>query len=418
MTGEEIAGYRVERALGADVIGESFLVEHPRLPRRDVLTLLDRTVSGDAEFRAEFGRVGDVMASVVHSNIVALRDRGESDGRLWLATEHVDGPTAQDLVRDHGPLATHLVTQIVAGTAAAIDFMQMRHGVTHGGVAPSNIHVAVSRPGVIDAVKLGGFGLGAAGREDGFASPESIAGGPVDARSGQYSLARVALFLLSGHVPGAGSGASFGPAVDTVFSRALANDPSLRYVRCEEFAQALAAALSPPKPAVSSRKPWVIPLAVALLVAVVAAVIGGVLVMTVDDEDDPGQARPAARTPVDVAARAKEVAGRYLVGISTWDAGKPDELRSALVWHTTPEFGTKAAESADVMVKMLPSTASSTATVDYTDLVDDAHRSATVVAVGLTTVTTQAGSPTRSSFRARVTMDCTRDCLVSDVTPG
>lgn len=49
--GETFAGYRVVRRLGAGGMGEVYLVEHPRLPRRDALKLLAGNVSTDDSFR-------------------------------------------------------------------------------------------------------------------------------------------------------------------------------------------------------------------------------------------------------------------------------------------------------------------------------------------------------------------------------
>ena len=45
--GETFAGYTVLRLLGAGSMGEVYLAQHPRLPRRDALKVLGNSVSHD-----------------------------------------------------------------------------------------------------------------------------------------------------------------------------------------------------------------------------------------------------------------------------------------------------------------------------------------------------------------------------------
>src|SRR5207249_797086 len=58
--GAKFAGYTVIRLLGSGGMGEVYLVEHPRLPRRDALKILPADMSGDSEFRARFHREADL----------------------------------------------------------------------------------------------------------------------------------------------------------------------------------------------------------------------------------------------------------------------------------------------------------------------------------------------------------------------
>ena len=61
-TGETLAGFRIVRLLGSGGMGEVYLAEHPRLPRRDALKVLPADVSADSEYRARFNRAA-VLAS-------------------------------------------------------------------------------------------------------------------------------------------------------------------------------------------------------------------------------------------------------------------------------------------------------------------------------------------------------------------
>ena len=46
--GQTFAGYTILQRLGSGAMGEVYLVEHPRLPRRDALKVLAQQVSRDS----------------------------------------------------------------------------------------------------------------------------------------------------------------------------------------------------------------------------------------------------------------------------------------------------------------------------------------------------------------------------------
>lgn len=87
----EVANFMIIRKLGSGGMGQVFFVQHPRLPRQDALKLLDAGVSRNNDFKARFQREADLLAQLSHPNIVALFDRGEFEGRLWITMEYVDG---------------------------------------------------------------------------------------------------------------------------------------------------------------------------------------------------------------------------------------------------------------------------------------------------------------------------------------
>ncbi|MET9326352.1 serine/threonine-protein kinase [Tsukamurella sp. NPDC003166] len=272
--GEEIAGYRIIRSLGAGGMGDVYLVQHPRLPRRDALKLLDRSVSRDSDFRARFERESDVLASLSHPNIVTLYDRGEHDGRLWLTMELVDGSDAAHLLRERGPLPADLAFDVLAGAAAGLDAAWEDQRITHRDVKPANILVGFRPDGSCKTVKVADFGIAKAASEAtsltstgmtvgtlAYIAPEALDGQPVDNRADVYSLGCTAFQLLTGSTPYTSASTAslitahlhhpvprisernprLAAALDAVFEKALAKRPGDRYSSCGEFVQALRA---------------------------------------------------------------------------------------------------------------------------------------------------------------------------------
>ena len=77
-----IDGYRVIRALGAGGMGQVFLVEHPRLPRRDALKLLDAGVSRSDDFKANAEAAG-LSPAQYHPAIAAAGAMAAELPWLW-----------------------------------------------------------------------------------------------------------------------------------------------------------------------------------------------------------------------------------------------------------------------------------------------------------------------------------------------
>jgi serine/threonine protein kinase, bacterial len=138
--GDVFAGYTVVRLLGSGGMGEVYLVEHPRLPRRDALKILPADVSADREFRERFNREADLAATLFHPHIVGVHDRGEYEGQLWISMDYIEGTDAARLARDRNSagMPADEVVEIVTAVASALDYAHQR-GVLHRDVKPANI---------------------------------------------------------------------------------------------------------------------------------------------------------------------------------------------------------------------------------------------------------------------------------------
>jgi serine/threonine-protein kinase len=356
--GQEIAGYTILRSLGAGGMGEVYLAQHPRLPRRDALKVLSASVCAESEYRQRFNREADIAATLWHPHIVEVHDRGDVNGQLWISMDYVEGTDAARLLAERFPdgMPSEEVLRIVTAVAEALDYAHQR-GLVHRDVKPANILLA--NTGTEDSrIMLADFGIARwSGESSGltgtnmtvgtvaYAAPEQLKGDQIDGRADQYALAATAFQLLTGSPPFLDSN----PAVvisqhltsdppkigsrrpelsglGTVLDKALAKSPDDRYDRCIDFAHALAHRISTPEadgevdatmlaPAAAGprharaeakpRRRTVVPVAVALAVIAVAAV-GFVLFER--GRDHPAEAKQPPPTPPSAPASPGTVA--------------------------------------------------------------------------------------------------------------
>lgn len=324
VSGTVFAGYTIVEQLGSGGMGEVYRVEHPRLPRRDALKVLPAAMTGDREFRERFAREGDLAAGLWHPHIVGVHDRGEFQGRLWIAMDLVEGCDAGRLLRDRYPagMPADEAAKIVSAIAEALDYAHGR-GLLHRDVKPANILLSdpASAKGRILLTDFGiarpiadPAGLTATNLTVGtvaYAAPEQLMGEGLDGRADQYALAATGYHLLAGtplfqnsnpvavisqHLSApAPKISAVRPeltGMDEALAKALAKSPADRYPSCEAFAAALRSGVAGtdqdptmigPRPAVDatqrpartrngrSWRPAAIAAAAVLVIAMVAA---------------------------------------------------------------------------------------------------------------------------------------------------
>jgi len=272
--GYRISGYRLEQQIGRGGMAVVFGAYDERLERQVALKILAPVMAQDEAFRQRFIAESRAAAAVEDPHIIPIYEAGEADGVLFIAMRLVPGGDLRTLVAEHGPLAPARAEWILSAVASALDAAHAC-GLVHRDVKPANMLLDV-RPGRADHVYLTDFGVSKAsvssigltghgqfvGTVD-YAAPEQILGQPVDGQADQYALGCAAFELLCGHPPYPGkelpaamySHLSAPPpaataerpelpaAVDGVFARVLAKSPADRYGSCQEFTDALRAAL-------------------------------------------------------------------------------------------------------------------------------------------------------------------------------
>src|ERR1700733_5325348 len=269
--GDVFAGYTIVRRLGTGGMGEVYLAQHPRLPRRDALKVLPAALTADNEYRQRLSREADIAAELWHPHIVGVHDRGEFEGQLWLSMDYVEGTDAAELLRSRFPsgMPKALAFEIIGAVADALDYAHQR-GLLHRDVKPANVLLAEA-----DAkgrrIVLADFGIARqAGDISGltatnmvvgttaYAAPEQLLGKDIDGRADQYALGCTAFHLLTGAAPYDNSNAAVvisqhlsapPPLIgerrpdlvdlNAVISKVLAKDPATRFPSCSDFATAL-----------------------------------------------------------------------------------------------------------------------------------------------------------------------------------
>ncbi|MGV0069415.1 serine/threonine-protein kinase PknH/PknJ [Mycobacterium colombiense] len=269
--GQTFAGYTIIRLLGFGGMGEVYLAQHPRLPRRDALKLLPHEWSGDAEFRSRFNREADLASTLWNPHIVGVHDRGEQDGRLWISMDFVDGLDAARLLADRYPggMPVEEVARVVTAVASALDYAH-KQDLLHRDVKPGNIMISHLDDEDGQRILLTDFGI-ARNVNDisgltktnmtvgtvAYCAPEQLLGEDVDGRADQYSLAATAFHLLTGSqlFPSSNPAVVISrhlnvppPALadrrptlakfDQVLAIGLAKRPEDRFKRCSDFARA------------------------------------------------------------------------------------------------------------------------------------------------------------------------------------
>jgi serine/threonine protein kinase/Tol biopolymer transport system component len=274
-TGSLLAGYRLEAQVGAGGMAVVFRARDEQLGRLVALKILAPSLASDSDFRRRFISESRAAAVVDDPHIIPVYQAGEVDGVLFIAMRFVGSGDLRQVLGREGPLAPDRAAEFVSQVASALDAAH-RAGLVHRDVKPGNILVdtGADRP---DHAYLSDFGISKKVRASAgltgtgmylgtavYSAPEQIQGRAVDGRTDQYALACVAFQLLTGTVPfeldqveavlyahlyepppSLGSRRPGLPgAADKVLARAMAKVPEQRYGTCQEFADALRAALS------------------------------------------------------------------------------------------------------------------------------------------------------------------------------
>jgi tetratricopeptide (TPR) repeat protein len=264
---ERVGRYRILGLLGQGGMGSVYLAHDTQLDRRVALKVpLFGAGEGDALER--FYREARTAGRLQHPNICPVFDVGAADGVYYLSMALIEGEPLSARVRDYSRRPPREAAILVRTLALALDEAH-RQGVIHRDLKPSNVMIdRRGEPVVMD------FGLArevqaasAVQTQQGtvlgtpaYMAPEQARGDVTAMGPGcdVYSLGVVLYQLLVGRVPFEGPildvlvqqvrdeptppsklRADLDPPIEAVCLKALAKEPSRRFLSMAEMARAL-----------------------------------------------------------------------------------------------------------------------------------------------------------------------------------
>jgi serine/threonine protein kinase len=277
-----IGQYRILDKLGRGGMGHVYKAEHRTMSRVVALKVLAPSLMQTDRAQDLFRREVQLVARLVHPNIVTAYDANHVGGRYYLVLEYVNGPNLDQLVRKQGPLPVGQACEYVRQIAIGLQYAH-EQGMVHRDIKPANVLIQQTGEGksAQAVVKVSDFGLarlqetsspGDEGMGTILTKENTVMGTPdflspeqarslhkVDIRSDLYSLGCTFYFLLTGKVPFPGgttleklirhSTESPPPAeqlragipagVAAILNRLLEKDPDARYQTPGELAAAL-----------------------------------------------------------------------------------------------------------------------------------------------------------------------------------
>ena len=211
-----VGPYRVVGLLGVGGMGEVFRARDSKLHRDVALKVLPSAFEFDPDRLARFRREARVLAALNHPHIAAIYGLEESNGRVALVLELVEGVTLAKRIED-GPLALADALSVARQIAEALEAAHDK-GIIHRDLKPAN--VKVTSAGVVKVLDFGlaktaagdlpptaaltssaiagetrvGTVLGTAA----YMSPEQARGEEVDARTDVWAFGCIVYEMLTG----------------------------------------------------------------------------------------------------------------------------------------------------------------------------------------------------------------------------
>ena len=236
--GEVLGRYELRSTIGRGAMGIVYLAHDPKLDRDVALKLVlkpQRSALEEARLLLE----ARAAARVHDPHLVSVYDVGAWHGRVFLAMEHVDGPSLTRWLAEQ-PRHVDAILRVFADVARGLAVVHAA-GLAHCDVKPDNILIGAT------GAKLGDFGLAVGPDEPDVASlrgtpmymaPELLRGAPPSAAGDQYAWCLSLFEAIAGRRPE--RGAPVRPPrmarwLYRIVSRGLAVDPARRFGSMREI---------------------------------------------------------------------------------------------------------------------------------------------------------------------------------------
>ncbi len=265
---EKIGKYEILGELGKGATSAVYLARDPFGNRKVAIKLVRAEALAHEELGKRFNKLFMTEASLAgklsHPHIAAIYDAAIDEAGGYLVMEYVDGGTLEQYIKPDTLVPIKTVIEIAFKCCKALDYAHQR-GIIHRDIKPANIlltggsDIKISDFGAAltitsDTTQITGIGSPA------YMSPEQLQESSLTHQTDMFSLAVVLYQLLTGHQPFKGATSvgmvyqimnvdavppsSHRPQIpkriDEIVLTALRKDPSQRYAKWDDFAQALA----------------------------------------------------------------------------------------------------------------------------------------------------------------------------------
>ena len=273
-------GYVILELVGIGGMGRVYRAEQTNLGRTVAVKIIHPHLVGEENAAARFITEARAASRLNHPNSVGVIDFGKTeDGQLYLVMEFLRGKDLARVQYEEGPLSFRRIVSILRQMLAALS--EAHHlGIIHRDLKPENVILEPVRTGG-DFVKVVDFGLakmrveatqpgitspGIVCGTPEYMSPEQGRGDPLDPRSDLYAVGVIFYQLLAGRLPfeaesptqvvlmhitetpmdprAAAPDRQIPSLLADVCLMALAKEPEHRFGNADEYAEALADAMS------------------------------------------------------------------------------------------------------------------------------------------------------------------------------
>lgn len=268
----KLGAYRIVRELGRGGMGVVYEAVHELLQRRVAIKLMRPEFAASPSHVERFVREGRAACNIRHPHVIDVYEFAFADGAPYLVMDYLEGETLADCLERERRLP---LGQLLAAVFPVLSAVAAAHaaGVVHRDLKPSNIMLARlpdgrSWPKVLDfgtsklmaKVELGLTQSAAMIGTPYYMAPEQAQSSKdVDARCDQYALGVILYECATGVRPFEAENQlallhaimsapvvlpsqiepSLPAAFDTIVSRALQREPSMRFPGVQELAVAL-----------------------------------------------------------------------------------------------------------------------------------------------------------------------------------